>query len=43
MNEELILQHGLTLDEFQEIKDCLKRDLTMEELGIFSNLNRSQS
>ena len=36
MNEELILQHGLTLDEFQVIKDCLKRDLTMEELGIFS-------
>ncbi len=36
MNEELILQHGLTLDEFQIIEDCLKRDLTMEELGIFS-------
>ena len=36
MNKELILQHGLTLDEFQIIKDFLKRDLTMEELGIFS-------
>ena len=36
MNKELILQHGLTLDEFQIIEDCLKRDLTMEELGIFS-------
>jgi len=36
MNKELILQHGLTLDEFQIIEDCLKRDLTIEELGIFS-------
>ena len=36
MNDELILQHGLTLDEFQVIKDYLKRDLTIEELGIFS-------
>ena len=36
MNKELILQHGLTIDEFQIIEDCLKRDLTMEELGIFS-------
>ena len=36
MNKDLILQHGLTLDEFQIIEDCLKRDLTMEELGIFS-------
>ena len=36
MNDELILQHGLTLNEFQIIKDYLKRDLTMEELGIFS-------
>ena len=36
MNKELILQHGLTLDEFQIIEDFLKRDLTMEELGIFS-------
>jgi phosphoribosylformylglycinamidine synthase len=36
MNKEIILQHGLTLDEFQIIEDCLKRDLTMEELGIFS-------
>jgi phosphoribosylformylglycinamidine synthase len=36
VNKELILQHGLTLDEFQIIEDCLKRDLTIEELGIFS-------
>ncbi len=36
MKEELILQHGLTLDEFEIIKNYLKRDLTMEELGIFS-------
>ena len=36
MNDELIIQHGLTLDEFQIIKDYLKRDLTIEELGIFS-------
>ena len=36
MNEELILQHGLTLDEFKIIKNYLNRDLTMEELGIFS-------
>ena len=36
MNDELILQHGLTLNEFQVIKDYLKRDLTIEELGIFS-------
>ena len=36
MNEDLILQHGLTLDEFKIIKNYLNRDLTMEELGIFS-------
>ena len=36
MKEELILQHGLTLEEFKIIKNYLKRDLTMEELGIFS-------
>ena len=36
MNEDLILQHGLTLDEFKIIKNHLNRDLTMEELGIFS-------
>ncbi len=36
MNEDLILQHGLTLDEFMIIKNYLNRDLTMEELGIFS-------
>ena len=36
MNEDLILQHGLTLEEFKIIKDYLKRELTMEELGIFS-------
>jgi len=36
MNDEIILQHGLTLEEFKVIKDYLKRDLTIEELGIFS-------
>ena len=36
MNEELILQHGLTLDEFQVISKYLNRDLSIEELGIFS-------
>jgi len=36
MNDDLILQHGLTLDEFSIIKNYLKRDLTIEELGIFS-------
>ena len=36
MNDEIILQHGLTLDEFKVIKEYLKRDLTIEELGIFS-------
>ena len=36
MNDDLILQHGLTLDEFSIIKNNLKRDLTIEELGIFS-------
>ena len=36
MNEELILQHGLTLDEFQVIRKYLNRDLSIEELGIFS-------
>ncbi len=36
MNKDLILQHGLTLDEFKIIKNYLNRDLTMEELGIFS-------
>ncbi len=36
MNKNLILQHGLTLDEFKIIKNYLNRDLTMEELGIFS-------
>ena len=36
MIDEIILQHGLTLDEFKVIKDYLKRDLTIEELGIFS-------
>ena len=36
MNEELIRQHGLTMDEFQIIQNYLKRDLSIEELGIFS-------
>ncbi len=36
MNEELIKQHGLTLAEFKTIKDYIKRDLSIEELGIFS-------
>ena len=36
MNEELILQHGLTLGEFQVIRKYLNRDLSIEELGIFS-------
>ena len=36
MNEDLIKQHGLTMDEFQIIQNYLKRDLSIEELGIFS-------
>ena len=36
MNEDLILQHGLTLEEFSIIKNYLNRNLTIEELGIFS-------
>ena len=36
MNEDLIKQHGLTTDEFQIILNYLKRDLSIEELGIFS-------
>lgn len=36
MNEGLVLQHGLTLAEFSIIKNYLNRDLTIEELGIFS-------
>ena len=32
MNEDLILQHGLTLDEFKIIKNYLNRDLTMEDV-----------
>ena len=36
MNTELILQHGLTLDEYEVIHNYLQRELTMEELGIFS-------
>ncbi len=36
MNTELILKHGLTLDEYEVINNYLKRELTMEELGIFS-------
>ena len=35
MNEELILQHGLTLDEFQVIRKYLNRDLSIEELGCY--------
>ena len=36
MNEDLIKQHGLSMEEFQIIQDYLKRELSMEELGIFS-------
>jgi phosphoribosylformylglycinamidine synthase len=36
MNKDLIKQHGLTMDEFQIIQNYLKRDLSIEELGIFS-------
>jgi len=36
MNTELILQHGLTLDEYEVINNYMQRELTMEELGIFS-------
>ena len=36
MNEDLIKQHGLTIDEFKIIHKYLKRDLSIEELGIFS-------
>ena len=36
MNTELILQHGLTLGEYEVIHNYLQRELTMEELGIFS-------
>ena len=36
MNEDLIKQHGLTMDEFKIIQNYLKRDLSIEELGIFS-------
>ena len=36
MNEDLIKQHGLTMDEFQIIQNYLKRDFSIEELGIFS-------
>jgi len=33
---ELIAKHGLTPDEYQRIKDILKRDPNFTELGIFS-------
>ena len=36
MNIDLIKQHGLTLEEYGVINDYLKRELTIEELGIFS-------
>jgi len=33
---ELIAKHGLSPDEYQRIKDILKRDPNFTELGIFS-------
>ena len=35
MNEDLIKQHGLTIDEFKIIHKYLKRDLSIEELEFF--------
>ena len=36
ITNELIAQHGLTLDEYQRIVDTLGREPTLTELGIFS-------
>ncbi len=36
VNLELALQHGLTEEEYERIKDILKRTPTFTELGIFS-------
>jgi phosphoribosylformylglycinamidine synthase subunit PurL len=36
ITEELILEHGLTLEEYELIKDILKREPNYTELGIFS-------
>src|SRR5450432_4500282 len=33
---ELVVKHGLTPDEYQRIKDILKREPNFTELGIFS-------
>ena len=36
ITEEVIKQHGLSLDEYEKIKKFLKRDPNYTELGIFS-------
>ena len=36
INNETILKHGLSLEEFSKIKDLLKRSPNILELGIFS-------
>ena len=33
---ELVAKHGITPDEYQRIKDILKREPNFTELGIFS-------
>lgn len=36
ITEEIIARHGLTPEEYQRIKDILKREPTFTELGVFS-------
>ena len=39
INDDIILSHGLKLDEYSKIKSLLNRDPNYLELGIFLQCN----